>query len=158
LFLEAGASPADVPRNVLAQLIHAVDHARDRARRRTLSPEHALGKRGEDLAHRYLEYCGLKVVARNWRPRPGAVELDLVAREGDLLVFVEVKSRSSAEYGTPERAIGVEKEAHIVRAALDYARRGGVEAAKLRFDVVSVVFSNPPAITHLRDVLHLKSN
>lgn len=149
---------ADVPGEVLAQLIHAVDHARDRARRRTLTAEHALGKRGEDLAHRYLEYCGLKIVARNWRPRPGAVELDIVAREGDLLVFVEVKSRASADFGSPDRAIGPEKESHIVRAALEYARRGGVEQRDLRFDVVSVVFSAPPAITHLRDVLRLKSS
>lgn len=114
-----------------------------------------MGHRGEDLAHRFLQKAGYSVVARNYRPQPGAVEVDIIARDGETLVFVEVKSRRTEEYGSPDRAVGLEKQRHILRAALDYARRADVDFRALRFDIVNVVFTDPPAVTHLRDVLPL---
>lgn len=117
--------------------------------------EQAMGHRGEDLAHRFLQKAGYSVVARNYRPQPGAVEVDIIARDGETLVFVEVKSRRTEEYGSPDRAVGLEKQRHILRAALDYARRADVDFRALRFDIVNVVFTDPPAVTHLRDVLPL---
>jgi putative endonuclease len=127
------------------------DAARNRARLRSWSPALASGRRGEDLAHRFLQKRGLRVVARNYRPRSGPGEIDLVAWDGGTLAFVEVKSRRSEEYGTPDRAVDRDKEDTLVRAAREYTRRAGVEWEKVRFDIVNVVFTDPPSVSHTRD-------
>ena len=136
------------PRQLLWKLS---DRARQARERHTLSPEAALGRKGEDLAHRYLESAGCKVVARNYRPGEDS-EVDIVAREGETIVFVEVKSRTSAEHGSPDRAIDPEKKKHIIRAARSYVTRAGVPWSQVRFDVVAIVFTSPPSIVHHRDV------
>ncbi len=141
---------------MMAAILKAADRMRYRARLKSGSATAALGHYGEDLAQRYLQGCGLTVIARNHRLTNGSAEIDIVAREGDTLVFVEVKTRQTDEYGSPDRAIGVEKRRHMVRAALDYARRCGVNWQNLRFDIVSIVMSDAAAITHLRDVLPLR--
>jgi putative endonuclease len=141
---------------MMAALLKFADRARYRARLRRGSATAALGRYGEDLAHRYLQSSGLTVVARNYRMTGGGAETDIVAREDDALVFVEVKTRTTDEYGAPDRSIGIEKQRHMVRAALDYARRAGVDWQRIRFDIVSVVDGDPPSITHLRDVLPLR--
>ncbi len=141
---------------MLGWLYRWADGARDRARRRQGNEAHALGARGEDLAHRYLQREGLTVVARNWRREEGSVELDIVAWDGTpdsgALVVVEVKSRATEEFGAPDRAIGEEKIARLRQAAYSYARRAGVPRERLRFDVVNVVFESAVRITHFRDV------
>ena len=106
---------------------------------------------GEDLAHRYLRRKGCTVVARNFRARSGAGEIDLVVWHGGALVFVEVKTRSSEEYGAPEAAVDAEKRMAIQRTAREYSRRSGVEWDKTRFDIVSVVLGQPVRIEWLRD-------
>jgi putative endonuclease len=126
------------------------DAARQFRQRRILSPDAALGRRGEDLAHRYLRSAGLTIVARNYRPG-GDSEVDIVARDGDIVVFVEVKSRTSAEFGSPERAIDKEKQKHIVRAARSYTTRAGIEWNQVRFDTISIVFTDPPSVFHQQD-------
>lgn len=126
------------------------DAARQLRERKTLSPTAALGRRGEDLAHRYLRSAGFTVVARNYRPG-GDSEVDIVARDGDIVVFVEVKSRTSAEFGSPDRAIDHEKQKHIIRAARSYATRAGIEWNQVRFDTISIVFADPPSIFHQQD-------
>ena len=108
------------------------------------------GRRGEDLAHRFLRRQGFCVVARNYRSRCG-YEIDLVARDKDALVFVEVKSRATDEFGTPDRAVDPEKQAHIERAAREYARRAGVDWGIVRFDIVNVLLTRPPQVELLRD-------
>ncbi len=110
--------------------------------------ERNFGRRGEDLAHRYLRRNGFTVVARNWRPPQGGGELDIVAWEGETLVFVEVKSRTSGEWSAPERDIDAEKISALRRAARDYVRRSGADESRTRFDAVSITGD---AITHLRD-------
>lgn len=137
------------------RLFEATDRWRHAARARTVSPDAALGRRGEDVAHRFLQHCGFQIVARNWRAKSGS-EIDIVARDGETLVFVEVKSRRTDEFGAPERAVGLEKEQHMLRAALEFARRADVGWENLRFDIVGIVFTEPPAITHLRDVIELR--
>lgn len=122
-----------------------------------MNPDQALGRRGEDLAHRFLQGAGMAVVARNYRMASGAGEVDLIGWERDTLVFVEVKSRQTADYGAPERAIGEEKERSLVRAAREYARHAGVPWERVRFDVVTVVFSSPPVIAHWRDAFSGKT-
>jgi putative endonuclease len=96
-------------------------------------------------------------VDRNYRMASGAGEVDLVGWDGDTLVFVEVKSRQTAEYGSPDRAIGLAKQSSLIRTGREYARHAEVPWEKVRFDVVNVVFSTPPELTHLRDVLALRS-
>jgi putative endonuclease len=127
-------------------------------RRRTWSPTLAVGRRGEDLAHRYLRTRGYIIVARNYRLSSGDAEADIIAWEGETLVFVEVKTRETAEYGPPERAIGEEKRRHLLRIARQYTRKSGTPWEQIRFDVVSAVLTKPPIIELFRDALSTKSN
>lgn len=150
--MAVGGDQKPVPTITARQLLWKLsDCARQFRERYALSPEAALGKRGEDLAHRYLRSCGYMVVARNYRPAGGEAEADIVARQGDTLVFIEVKSRASADYGSPDRAIGVEKQKNIIRAARAYTTRAGIDWSYVRFDSISIVFSDPPCITHHKD-------
>ncbi len=121
----------------------------DALRRRLFRGNH--GRAGEDLAHRWLRRHGCTVVARNYRPPSGHGEIDLVAWHGGNLVFVEVKTRATGEFGEPDRAVDAEKRRNLQRAARDYARRAGVEWEQTRFDIVSVVLATPPRIEWLRD-------
>jgi putative endonuclease len=126
------------------------DTARQFRQQRRLGADAALGRRGEDLAHRYLRSAGFTILARNYRPG-GDSEVDIVARDGDITVFVEVKSRRSAEFGSPGRAIDRDKQKHIVRAARSYVTRAGLTWSQVRFDTISIVFSQPPSIVHQQD-------
>jgi putative endonuclease len=123
--------------------------AADALRRRAYRDDH--GRIGEDMAHRYLRRHGCSIVARNYRPLAGGVELDIVAWHGGTLVFVEVKTRAVADFGTPDRAVDAEKREFVKRAARDYARRAGVEWEKTRFDIVGIVLGKPPRIEWIRD-------
>jgi putative endonuclease len=125
---------------------------------RRWSATQALGRRGEDMAHRYLRKQGFVIVARNYRLPSGDAEADLIAWDGDTLVFIEVKSRETADFGPPERAIGEEKHAHMMRIARAYTRKSSTPWEKIRFDVVSVVVTKPPAITLYRDALSTRLN
>lgn len=136
---------------MIGALLDRLRHAR---RRRTWDPDLAAGRRGEDLAHRFLRRAGYVIVARNYRLAAGEAEADVIAREGEDLVVVEVKTRASAEYGPPERAVSPEKQRHLIRVARDYARKADIGWERVRFDVVSVVLSKPPEITLLRGVFH----
>ena len=116
----------------------------------------AVGRHGEQLAARHLETAGLEILARNWRCRAG--ELDIVARDGPVLVFVEVKTRSSLAFGVPAEAVDRAKSARIRQLALRWmmARRdeGAAEFwSEVRFDVVSVVRGRDGfQVTHLAGV------
>ena len=132
-------------------LYELADELRHHARRRAWSHDRAQGRRGEDIAHRFLRRAGIVVVARNYSMTSGDGEIDLVGWENGTLVFVEVKSRASLDYGAPERNVGPEKERNIVRAARDFALRAGVPWEMVRFDIVTVIFGTPPAVMHFRD-------
>ena len=136
----------------MGRLYEFADVLRHTARKRHWSPDQATGRRGEDIAQRYLQRSGIIIVARNYRMAGGAGEVDLIGWETDTLVFVEVKSRHTGEYGDPDRAIGQDKQRSLVRAAREYARHAEVPWEKVRFDVVNVIFSTPPSVTHFRDV------
>jgi putative endonuclease len=123
--------------------------AADALRRRALRGDH--GRIGEDLAHRHLRRQGCTIVARNYRPPSGGVEIDLVAWHGETLAIVEVKTRAVEDFGTPDRAVDREKQTFVERAARDYARRAGVAWEKTRFDIVSVILERPPRIVWIRD-------
>jgi putative endonuclease len=134
---------------MLQLLLRLADLARHRARLRLWSPDQASGRRGEDLAHRFLRERGFQVIARNYRPRGGDGEIDLVCRDGAKLVFVEVKSRRSDEYGEPDRAIDDAKRKALIRSAREYARRAQADWEQVRFDVVNVVLGPPPVVSYV---------
>ena len=138
------------PSQVLWKLSDRVRHFREE---RTLTAEAALGRHGEDLAHRYLQKAGYAVVCRNYRAGADS-EIDIIARKKDLVVFVEVKSRSTAEYGAPDRAMDEKKYKKIVRGARAYTTRGAIDWNCVRFDVISVVFNDPPTILHQQDAFY----
>lgn len=101
------------------------------------TPHHlGLGKRGEELACRELRRQGYAIVARRYRTRYG--EIDIVAMDGGVLVFVEVKTRSSERFGTPLAAVTPVKQRRLTRMALDYLARSRTAGVPCRFDVVSV--------------------
>jgi len=116
----------------------------------------AVGRHGEELAARHLEAAGLQILARNWRCREG--ELDIVARDGSVLVFAEVKTRSSLAYGAPAEAVDRAKSARIRHLALRWimAQRDQPDPefwSAVRFDVVSVVRGRAGFdVTHLPGV------
>lgn len=96
------------------------------------------GRRGERLAYWHLRQAGYTVVARNQRLRPGEGELDMVAWDGPVLAFVEVKTRSSGEAGPPEIAVGPEQRRRILESAQTYLRRIQNREVCYRFDIASV--------------------
>src|SRR5271154_715197 len=126
------------------------DWLRHRKRRHVWTPDLATGRRGEDLAHRFLRRQGFTIVARNYRLAAGDAEADLIAWEAGDLVIVEVKSRASDEFGPPERAIGDDKRRHLTRVAREYARKTDTPWEKVRFDVVTVLFTDPPKVELFR--------
>lgn len=140
---------------MLLPLFRLIDRCRHLRRKRVWNLDHANGRLGEDLAHRYLQERGFVIVARNYSTRSGSAELDIVARDGETLVFVEVKTRSTEEFGAPDRAVDGYKRDRLFRGARDYVRRAGADWGQVRFDLVNVVLARPPAITHRRNVFPL---
>jgi putative endonuclease len=101
-------------------------------------PEHLRrGKLGERAAKKHLQKAGLKFLTANFRTGRG--ELDLVFRDNDCLVFVEVKTRSSEDWTRPAAAVNAEKRRRLSRCALDYLRLLKNPPVKIRFDVVEVL-------------------
>jgi putative endonuclease len=103
------------------------------------------GKRGEDLAVAHLLERGYHIMARNYKCFYG--EADIVARDGDTIVFVEVKSRKSENFGLPQEAVGFAKQKKLSRISLCYLQEKGLDAGNARFDVIAVKMS--PAGTHI---------
>jgi len=96
------------------------------------------GQRGEDFAVRFLNKKGYRVIERNYRCIFG--EIDLIARDKDEIVFVEVKSRRSKDFGAPEAAVDTRKQKKISRIAMNYLQEEGLYDSNARFDVVAIHF------------------
>lgn len=117
----------------------------------SLAPHLELGRRGERLAAEHLLARGYKLVASNFklgvgRSRRGAVvhaEIDLVAYDGPVVCFVEVKTRASDHFAAPEANVDLRKQRQVTRAARAYRRMLGLSGAPYRYDVVSVVLPPP---------------
>jgi putative endonuclease len=110
-----------------------------------------LGQRGEQAAARYLKRLGYTIVARGEHVRGG--ELDIVAVDGRVVVFVEVKTRSSEVAGHPADAVDLEKQRRLTRLALAYLKRHGLLGYPTRFDVVAVTWraeARRPEIQHIK--------
>lgn len=95
-----------------------------------------LGKEGEELAVKLLKKQKYKIIERNYACPFG--EIDIIARDGDTLSFVEVKARASLRYGSPQAAVGWSKQAKLCKAALYYIARKRIQNMSMRFDVVAI--------------------
>lgn len=96
------------------------------------------GRRGEDLAAAYLQSKGYAMLTRNYRSRRG--ELDLVCEKDGVIVFVEVKTRSSFNYGSGAEAVNRAKQARIRSLALEYLQDHPICRVDIRFDVISILW------------------
>jgi len=112
-----------------------------------------LGKRGENISVEFLRKKGYKIIERNYRCSLG--EIDVVARDKNILCFVEVKTRKTEQYGLPEEAIGWHKQKKLVKAALTYLKENKIHKQDLRFDVVSVY---PDHIELIKDAFIAKTD
>ena len=119
---------------------------------RRTSDRRALGRYGEDLAARYLTDRGLEVLDRNWRCVHG--ELDLVVRDGDCLVFCEVKTRRSTRFGSPVEAVSWTKAGRLRRLAAVWLANHEHRCARVRIDVIAIERApqGPARIRHLEGV------
>jgi putative endonuclease len=95
-----------------------------------------LGRAGEDTAERYLRQKGYQIIERNYRSQQG--EIDLIAREGAFLVFVEVKSYSFRSLGSPAGAVRKSKRESIIHAAQTYIYKQQIKDTYCRFDVLTI--------------------
>jgi len=117
---------------------------------RETGPEHLRrGKFGEREAKRHLRHTGLKFLTANFRSSRG--EIDLIFRDADCLVFVEVKTRSSEEWTRPAAAVDARKRRLLSQTALDYLKLLKHPAVKVRFDIVEVLLDQ----CAVREVRHL---
>lgn len=95
-----------------------------------------MGKLGEDLAVAYLQKAGYRILEQNYRCLYG--EVDIIALDGDFIVFIEVKSRKSERFGQPQEAVGLEKQKKLSRISLYYLQQKRLENHNARFDVMAV--------------------
>jgi putative endonuclease len=117
-----------------------------------LFPQPPLGRRGEIAAARYLRRRGYKIVAHGSRGRLG--EIDLVAVDGRTVVFVEVKTRRSADDGHPAEAVTPDKQRRLTRLAVLFLKRHGLLENAARFDVVAITWpegARRPKIEHFKN-------
>ncbi len=96
-----------------------------------------LGKSGEETAAKYLKRCGLKLIQKNYSCKHG--EIDLIVKDGECLVFVEVKTRSQQAFGSPASSVNFRKQLQICKTAHHYMVEHGIDDVDARFDVVSVL-------------------
>ena len=125
-------------------------------RRRDLAPDALLGRNGEEAAYWHLRNQGFVMVERNYRPQGLHGEIDLIGWEGDILVFIEVKTLRATDTRMPEAAVDREKQRHLAAAARQYRGRSNQFAKPFRFDIISIVSpSEAPAskieVRHFRD-------
>ena len=112
-----------------------------------------LGAQGERIAAAHLESLGLVIETRNYRTRYG--EIDLVARDGVEVVFVEVRTKRSAAFGMPEESMTRRKQARLIHAAKEYLAAHGLATASWRVDFVAITLQpdGPARIAHVRSAV-----
>ncbi len=113
---------------------------------------HETGKKGEQIAVKYLSGKGFHILEQNWRS--GSNEIDIIAQQNDIIVIVEVKTRRTNYFGEPEEFVNKTKQKLLVKAANTYVLKNNLEN-EVRFDIVSVLFKgNEYAINHIEDAFY----
>jgi len=114
-----------------------------------------LGKKGEDVALRFLKKNGYRVIERNYVCKMG--EMDIIAKEKDTLVFVEVKTRTSTTFGPPQLAVNPKKQSQMSKVALHFLKEKNLEDVRARFDVVAILMgARGEEIELIKDAFDLK--
>ena len=122
--------------------------------RATSDPRQGLGRRGERLAERFLERQGMRILARRFRLRCG--EIDLIARDAESVVFVEVKTRRGHGFGSPAASVTPAKQRRMARTALAFLSGRGWHERPCRFDVIEVLeLGKSTEIRHIPDAFRL---
>ena len=117
--------------------------------------EKELGRKGEEVALRFLKKNGYKIIEKNYVCKMG--EMDIIAREKDTLVFVEVKTRTSMVFGPPQLAVNSTKQMQLSKVALYFLKEKRLEEVKARFDVVAVLLRpRGDEIELIKDAFDLK--
>jgi putative endonuclease len=115
---------------------------------------HHTGDRGESLAVRALKKSGYKIIEQNYRSKRG--EIDIIARDGDVLTFVEVKARQTDLFGDPKQAVTPHKQRKISMVALEYLKQTGQLGERARFDVVAIrLMPGQPHVEIIRNAFEL---
>ena len=113
-----------------------------------------LGKKGEEIALRFLKKNGYHIIEKNYVCKMG--EMDIIAKEKDTLVFIEVKTRTSTTFGPPQLAVNSSKQRQLSKVALYFLKEKGIEDVKARFDVVAILLgAKGEEIELIRDAFEL---
>ncbi len=117
-----------------------------------MAKHNILGKKGEEIAARYLAGKGYKILERNWRF--GRDEIDIIAKDKETIVIIEVKTRSTDYFGRPEEAVTQRKQEFLIRAAEEYIIQKETDN-ELRFDIFTVIIEKQKqTIRHIEDAFY----
>lgn len=111
------------------------------------------GRQGEAQAEKFLKKAGLKIIARN--VRVGYDEIDLIAKQGDTLIFVEVKTRRNESFGRPAAAVNRAKRKKLSRAAMHFLKKRKLRPPYIRFDIMEVI-GEKPQIRHIPNAFQIE--
>lgn len=114
-----------------------------------MAKHNILGDKGEELAKQFLEKLGYQIIGMNWRERK--FEIDIIAIDGQEIVFIEVKTRSTAYFGNPEEAVTAKKQEHLINGADFYIQKNEIDL-ECRFDVIAIVLNSKH-----KDIKHIKN-
>ena len=114
-----------------------------------MAKHNELGKKGEELAVQFLTEKGYEILERNWRNNHK--EIDIIAKDGEELVIVEVKTRRNGDYGEPDAAVTHQKQTRLIYAANAYIFTNHLNC-NTRFDIISIIYNDDnPEIEHIED-------
>lgn len=114
--------------------------------------KHILGKIGEKIAVKYLQKQNYKIITTNFYTRKG--EIDIIAKQNKEIIFIEVKTRTSEEFGKPAEAVTYYKEKHMYQAAKYYIYKTNQESEYIRFDVIEIYIKNGKIkLNHIKQIL-----
>jgi putative endonuclease len=123
-----------------------------------MAAHNELGKQGEDIAAGFLEAKGFHILDRNYRFERAEIDLVALQIEPAELVFAEVKSRSSDEFGFPEEAVDQQKQRQMIKAADSYLYEKQMSTVPVRFDIIAINLRDPenPLIKHIEDAFRME--
>lgn len=110
-----------------------------------------LGKNGEEYAVKYLKSAGYKILVRNWRW--GKAEIDIIASVDEYIVFVEVKTRSSEDFGAPYEFVSNKQQKMIINAAHEYILKNDIDL-EARFDIITLIKNNKEKMEHIEGAFY----
>lgn len=119
-----------------------------------MSKHNETGLKGEQLAENFLLAKGYSILERNWRFEKK--EIDIIATKDDMLIFIEVKTRTNIKHGFPEDAVGLKKRTFLQYAAEAYILTNEINQQLIQFDIISIVFNKNDSfeIIHFEDAFH----